>query len=320
MIYVIEGEEPIFVRNKVEQLSNQVDCDVIRFDGNDKNFSLFNVVDSCNTSSLFSNKNVVLVKDPPFLCKKIDEKDLEPITKYVSSPIFETDLIFYTYDNKFNSKLKAYKNVATNAEIIKYDCLDYKNFNTYASQEVRRANLNINNDAFSLLVQICKRSATLLKQNIDVLSNYLEKITIQAINKLCTSSDDNDSFELINAITAKDITKVVYLERRMLKDNDSIYSVIGLLAAQLRFLYRLSYLSNSGMRSSEIKDELNISDYRYSKSIEALQKLNMNQILNLLNELSILDIKCKSDASISDQSKFELFILNLLRKENYASN
>lgn len=317
MIYIIEGQESIFISNKIKQLSNQIDADVIKFEGN---FSLYEMVNACNTPSLFSNKNVVLVKDPYFLCKKVDEKELEPLFNYVASPIFETDLVFYTLDDKFNSKLKAYKNISTNAEIIKYNSYDYKNFNTYVNQEIRRANLNINNDAAYLLNQMCKRSATLLNQNIEVLSNYPEKITTQVVSKLCTASDDNDSFELINAITAKDINKTVSLERRMLSDVDSIYSIIGLLAAQLRFLYQLSYCLNKGMKKSQIVDEMNISDYRYDKSIDALKKLNMKQIINLLDQLSKLDIKCKTDNSIDDQTRFELFILQLLEKGNHASN
>lgn len=320
MIYIIEGEETIFIQDKINQLIGQIDYDVIRFDGNDKKFTISMMVEACKTGSLFSSKNLVLVKDPLFLCKKVDEKELEILSDYISNPIFETDLVFYTYDNKFNSKLKAYKNVATNAEILKYNSYDYKNFNLYVNQEVNKKHLNINNDAISLLTQMCKRSATLLQQNLDVLSNYPEKITVQVVNKLCTYSDDNDSFELINAITNKDISKVIYLERRMLRDNDSIFSVIGLLSSQLRFLYHLSYLNSLGYRSSQIIDEMNISEYRYTKSLESLRKLSMKQIIELLDQLSILDIKCKSDDSISDQSKFELFILNLLGKKKYASN
>ena len=320
MIYIVEGEEELFIQNKIDQLSHQIDADVIRFDGNSKYFSLTKMIDSCNTSSLLCEKNIVLVKDPPFLCKKADKNELEILFKYVTNPRFETDLIFYSYDNKFNTKLIAYKNIATNAEIIIYNRLDYKNFNTYVNQEIRRANLIINNDAVNLLIQICKRNATLLNQNIQILCNYPDKITVQVINKLCTVSDDSDSFELINAITDKNITKVISLERKMLNSSDSIYSVIGLLSAQLRFLYQLSYLNNIGLDKRQIIEELNLSEYRYNKSIEALSKLKMNQILVMLERLSDMDIKCKTDDSISDQSKFELYILNLLEKSNYASN
>ena len=40
----------------------------------------------------------------------------------------------------------------------------------------------------------------------------------------------------------------------------------------------------------------------------------------MIDNLSKLDIECKTDNSLSDASRFELFILNLVKKDNYASN
>ena len=49
-----------------------------------------------------------------------------------------------------------------------------------------------------------------------------------------------------------------------------------------------------------------------AEDAKTLEKLNRQQILELLSELSQLDIKCKSDSSISDASRFELFIIDLM--------
>ena len=112
--------------------------------------------------------------------------------------MYETTLVFYTFENKHNSKLKAYKLISKNAKIIECNNLDYKNFNTYVNQQININKLNIDNNAIYLLNTICKKNATLLNQNIDVLKNYPDKITIDVIEKLCTASDDNDSFEIDN--------------------------------------------------------------------------------------------------------------------------
>lgn len=320
MIYVIEGEEQIFIENKINEFLKQNDVDIIKFDGNSKEFNINALVDACLGNSLFAQRTIVLVKDAPFLIKKYEEKELERLIDYINNPVFETELIFYTFENKYNGKLKTYKAISKNAQMIEFNSYDYKNFNTYVNQLVNFNQLNINNDAIYLLNTICKRNATLLNQNIEILKNYPGKITPEVIQKLCTASDDNDAFEMINALTNKDISKAIYIERRMLNENDSVLSVIGLLASQLRFLYQLAYLLSIGKKRNEIIEITNCSEGRYNKSLETLRKLSLNQIIELLNNLSILDIKCKSDNSIPDSSKFELFILNLLKSNNYASN
>lgn len=320
MIYIIKGKEELLIREQINKICSQNDVEIIRFDGNDKSFSLPAILSSCMEKSLFASKNIVLVRDPSFLIEKYDDSVLEPLFTYVSSPAYDTDLVLYTLDNKFNTKLKAYRNVATNAEVLNFEAYDYRQFNSYVTYEIGKAGIDISDDASNLLNQLCRKSVTLFMQNLEVLKNYPEKINSEVVAKLCTASDDINSFELINAITNNDLSKAISLERTMLGENDSVLSIIGLLAAQLRFLYHFSYLLNGGYKKSEIQEELKIENYRYTKSLETLQKLKMEQIIKLLEELSKLEIECKSDFSLKDSSRFELFIIKLLKKNIYASN
>ena len=320
MLYIIEGEEQVFIKKKINEIIAKQQAEIVEFDGNNKNFDLLDMINACKSNNLFSEKTVILVKDAPFLTKKIDEKELKPLFDYVENPLYETDLIFYSLDNNHNSKLKAYKAILKNAQLFVLDSFDYKNFNTYVNQQCNLYNLKINNDAIYLLNTICKRDATLLNQNIEILSNYPEVITTQVIRKLCTASDDNNSFDMINAIVNNDISKAIAIERSMLSENDSIISIIGLLASQLRFLYQLSYYLSLGKNKNEILEITKCSEGRYNKSVESLRKLDMNKIIYLLSELSHIDILCKSDNSVSDITRFELFILNLMKENTYASN
>ncbi|MBP5280317.1 MAG: DNA polymerase III subunit delta, partial [Erysipelotrichaceae bacterium] len=251
---------------------------------------------------------------PDFLIKKVDDKKLESVYSYCEKPVYETDLIFYTYQNNFNNRLKSFKTINENAQLITLNSYDYKNFNSYVRTRINEEGLKMNNEAINLLANICKRSATLFNNHLEVLKLYPEAVTVQAIQKLCTASDDNDSFELINALTNKDISKAIATERRLLSENDSALSVIGLLASQLRYLYQIAYYVSAGKKKSEIMELCNINEYRYNKAIQTVNVLDKKQIIKLLSQLSELDIKCKSDNSLSDNSRFELFILELLKK------
>ena len=314
MIYIITGEEECFIRDRINEIIKSNGNDPIRFDGRDKDFSYDALVDSCLGNSLFSSGSLVLVEEPDFLIKKVDDRKLEAVYDYVKNPIYETDLIFYTYQNNFNSRLKSFKTINDNAQLITLNSYDYSNFNSYVRTRLNEEGLKLNNEAVSVLSNICKRSATLLNSNLEVLKLYPEQITAQVINKLCTVSDDNDSFELVNALTNKDISKAIATERKLLNENDSALSVIGLLASQLRYLYQIAYYISLGKKKSEIMELCNINEYRYNKAVATTNVLDKRQIIKLLAQLSDLDIKCKSDNSVSDNSRFELFILELLKK------
>lgn len=320
MIYIIDGKEQYFIKQKIDEILASKQADIIKYDGNDKSFDIDVMLESCVSNSLFSSNTIVLVNQPTFLTKKIDEKHLENLYQYIENPLYETDLILYTYEDNFNSKLKSYKTIIGNGQHIRCDGLDYRNFNNYLAQRINEENLDIKKDAVNLLNTICKRNVTLLNQNLEILKLYHDTITVQVINKLCNASQDNDAFDLVNALTAKDVSKAISLSRRLMSNSDSIYSVIGLIASKLRYLYQIAYLLSLGKKKSEIQEITNSSDYVLNISLNVLEKLKMNQIIELLKQLSDLDYKCKSDSSLSDSSRFELFILQLLKKENYASN
>ncbi len=314
MIYIIQGQEQCFIKDKLKEITSSSDSEVVYFDGSDKNFSIGALLEACEGNSLFSQGSIVLVDQPFFLIRKSDEKQLQPLLDYISKPLYDTQLVFYTYLDNFSSKLKVYKAIAKNAQVITLNSLDYKNFNNYVRSRLNEEKVDISSDAAYQLNSICKRSATLLNQNIEILKLYPGKIDLKAVNKLCTASDENDSFELINALTAKDVSKAIYLERKMMTANDSILSVIGLLANQLRFLYQIAYLSSKGKNRKQILDETGVNEYRLNKAFESLRNLRKEQIISLLAKLSDLDISCKSDSSLPDASRFELFILEFLKR------
>ena len=314
MIYILQGQEPYFIKEKIDEIVSASEGELYSFDGSDKELSIASLMEACEGNSLFSNGTIVLVDQPFFLIKKCDEKQLRELLEYVEKPLYDTQLIFYTYADNFNSKLKVYKQIAANAQVIDLKHLDYKNFSNYVRSRISEEKLDITSDALYLLNSICKRDATLFNANLEVLKLYPGKIDPKAVNKLCTASDDNDSFDMINALTNKDLSKAVSLERKLMGQNDSIFGIIGLLANQLRFLYQIAYYDSQNKARKEILEITGVSEYRLNKANETLKVLKKEKIIELLKKLSDLDIALKSDNSISDQSRFELFLLEFIKK------
>lgn len=320
MIYLIDGQEQYFISEKINEICQGDGKEIIRFDGFTNDISCDDIVDACESNSLFAEKKVVLVYEPLFLIKKVDENKTKKLIDYVNHPLYETDLVFYTYANSFNTKLKIYKIFANNSQIISLNSLDYRNFNNYVREQAHQYNLEISYDAINYLGSICKKDATLLHSNLEILSLYPGIINTDVINKLCTSSDEGGYFDLVNTLINKNVSLAISIERKMLSDNESILGIIGLLASQLRFLYYVSYLRSINKSKNQIISICQTSENRINKAFESLKNLRSAQIMELLSKLCLLDCRCKTDSSISEQAYFELFILDFLKKGNYASN
>ncbi len=312
MIYIIEGNEEIFIRRKIDEICGKDLSGVIRIDGTAKDLQPAQIVEACESNSLFSERCIVLVNEPYFLTKAVEEKEVKVLLDYVKDPLYDTELVFYTLNDNFISRSVVYKAISSNAQIFKLNSPQMKDFPSFLSQAVTESGLAIDRGSKEMLGSICRNSVTLLYRNLQILSLYPEKIDASVVEKLCTASDDTDSFELINAMTAGNVTRSIALSRRM-NDGKSSFGLFSLLAGQLRFLYYVSYLSGEGNSRSDIMRLTQSREYRIIKAFEALSRLSQEKILSLLNDLSHLDTICRNDSSIDEQTRFELYILNLLR-------
>lgn len=314
MNYIIYGDDISLIQDKLNELiSENKDALILRFDDELNDTDINEVIDSCRNISLFNSKILVLYKDPIVLSKKIDENEVKPLIDYCKKPEFDTNLVFYTYENSFNTRLSCFKEISSNAQVIKYNRLSKKDFYSFARNIINSSNLHINDDAANYLINAVNLDSSLLKQNIEVLLLYPEPIDLNVVKKLITYSSDEDVFNLINSLTSKDVESSIIYARRLLKNDESILRLLSTLSSQLRFLYAVNYYYENGKRNDEIMDILNIThSYRLQKALESLRFLKGKDIMNLLSKLSDLDLSLKINDEFDESLKLELFIISLI--------
>lgn len=314
MIYIVFGEETYLINQKLDEIiKKNSDSLVNKLDASSADFDVNNLVDLCRSVGLFGDKSLILVKDPYFLIKKADEKVFNDLLDYCHKPVYETNLVFYTYDNLFNERLKIFKDISSNAEIIKCNKLQRKEFFDYAKNLIKKSNLSITKEAVELLVNSANFNVSLLHQNIEVLSLYPGKIDTDALYKLISFSSEEDVFNLINAMTSKKVNLSIKFAKKLLAGDESVLRLISTLANQLRFLYTVAYYSSLGKTTNDLMDIVNTkSSYRIEKAYDTLRNISMEEIEDLLTKLSDLDYKCKTNYDLTDQLNLELFIVSLL--------
>lgn len=314
MIYVIKGEESYLINKKLNEIINNAkDCEIVRFDGLDSSYKDDDVVNSLESVGLFSSKTLVIVRDIPCLVKKVDEKEIKRLLNYIANPIYESDLVLYTLENNFNEKLKIFKTISENAQVIRCDKLKRPDFINYGKALINQAKINIKPDAATFLVNNSGLDLNLLDRNIEVLKLYPGLLDIEAVSKLITFPDEEDVFNLVNALVNKEISKSMDLINKLLKYDDNILGLIALIANQLRFLYSVSYYDSINYSTKDIMSELKVrNDYRITKARETLRNLKREDILRLESKLCDLDESCKSNNELTNKMKLELFVLELI--------
>lgn len=315
MITIVFGNEPLLIKNKIDSiiLENK-DSLVTKFNCYHKEFDVNTIVDACKSVGLFNDSTLVLVKDPEFLSKKNDSTDISLLLDYCKHPLYENNLVFYTFDNTFNERLNIFKEIAINAEVIKFNQLPKKDFFDEAKRIINNSKLNITKEASDYLINSVNLSLTLLNENIEVLRLYPDRIDLEAIRKLITISSDEDTFSLINALTSKQVSLSIKYANKLLDNDESVLKLVASIASQLRFLYSVAYYRSIGKTNKEIMTILNIkTSYRLDKAIESLEKVDMNTIEELLSKLCNLDYSLKKNDDIDEKLKLELFIVELLK-------
>ncbi len=159
-------------------------------------------------------------------------------------------------------------------------------------------------------------------QNNEKILNELEKIkcyklndidkniTIDEINKIAIKDYDEDIFDLVNTIAVKNKEKAFAIYYRVLqKEKDSI-NIIASVAGSIRNLYSVKVLYENKMSRDEISNILGIKPYAVSKALENCNNYSSKKLLSLLDNLSEIDFKSKSESE-KNSSLFEDFLLNL---------
>ena len=315
MIYIISGSDSYLIDQKLNEIIKQnKDADVIKVDASGKTFSYYEVLDSIGSVGLFASSSIVLVKDPSILKRKVDnDLSVEQLIEYCKKPIYENVLVFYTYENDFKKTLKAYKDISKNADVIELK-VDPKNFYSLCLDVAKKYSFKLDNNCFNIVYKACNNSLALFKQNMDILELYPDKITGDVVDTLLISSNEENVFNLINALTNKKVSDSIYYAKRILSNDSNINGLISLLAGQLRFLYEVSFWSKTDSNPNYIADKMGVkSVYRVQKAFESLRYLKGNEIMSLLDKLANLDYKSKVNSDYDDTLKLELFIVGMIR-------
>lgn len=329
MIYLIKGNDSFHIDKKINEIvtkSKINDFDIHRYDGKNRGFNLQELVDDLMTIPFFSGSKIVLYKNPAFILNDknnnetnaedisdVKEDDYTSLLNYIKNPVFETDLILYSYDYSFKTNTKLYKEIVKNANVLDYQLPRPNDFKNEAINIISRSKLAIENNAREQLIINSNNDYKALYGNIEKLMLYGDKIDIDVVNHLTDPYIEEQIFSFTNAIFDKDYSKTFKILNDFYTLNYSIFYLMAMLASQLRYLVQIAYYSSAHYSLEDIKRLTKTDkDYRIKKTLEIVRRFKGVDFLKYLAELSDLDISLKSNTDLDERIRFELFLVYMM--------
>lgn len=263
------------------------------------------MLESIISIDMFSSFKVIIINDLDKIIAKIDDNQQQILINYDSDDKF----IVYCFNEKVDNRLKWYKNLAKDVEII-----------------------NLNNDSINFeqkIIDFCneqhividKLALNYFKENIKDY-NHFNQVTAklllyeQAIDldlaKLCLLDNSEINFlDLSQYIIDLDLNKIFTSINYLYKNKQEYYGVIYLVIKKIITLFQLLLLQKSGYNQNDICKQLNISDkYYWFLSNKMSKNFNLNKCMKWIKVTRDIDYLVKTGA-LDKKLAFEKWMLSL---------
>lgn len=313
MIRLIIGEPSLLLSSKIKNYTDEVleykdDFNFITYDF--ENNSLEEIISSLETPSFGYDKKVVLCKNPYFFkdekMKLPFKNNLEDLEKYLYNENKDCLFLIICPEKYLNKKSKFYSIISKIGKIDDVLLKSKEELSDYAKILIEKANINITNEAFTILVNRCE-DVCKLEREVAKLSIYGDKIDEDIIKKMVSRPLEDDVFELSNALLKKDHRKImqIYSDLKLLKIEP--INLIALLGNQFRLLMQVGILKKKRKTDQDIANILNVHPYRIKLANDYLRNYSLNDVENILVELSTLDEEIKNGQK-DRYIDFEIFL------------
>lgn len=180
--------------------------------------------------------------------------------------------------------------------------------------EITNRGAVIDSPALEFIVANAGNDLWFIHSLIDQLIAYAagEQITLEQVKIFLRETVDDNIFNLVDALIAKNSKKVfVMIEEQYHKGEDAQF-IFAMIMRQFKILLQLSDISERGMRERDdvLARQLGLHPFVVKKSLSLAQKYSFEQLKSIYRELLEIDIKTKTGQG--DQSQMLDFFVGKL--------
>ena len=279
--------------NDLEKKLDISDTDIIYYNIDD----IDGIINEASTIGMFSlNKFIIINMDSYFKDKK-DIPNINLLENYFDSYNSNSYLVFVCNSDSIDSRKKIV-NLIKKYGIVKKLEVNDNYLNDYVNNYLKDNGYKINNGD---VVYFINR----VGNNINNVTNELDKLMLYKINdKIINRNDidlltveniDDSIYDLVNCILKNDNEKAIKLYNNFIDNGMDVNQIVAIIAAQIRLLYQVKRLYNSGKSNDEIAKILGFkSVYRVKYLLNDSYYYSESDLVKYLSKLADIDNAIKT--------------------------
>ncbi len=205
------------------------------------------VIDAANQMPMMSVRRVVVVRD----FDKVREDEQELVLSYVKRPAPGTTMVFQAVAPDKRRKLTSA--LVKTCAVVTFELLDEGRAKRWAEARLKERGCSIEPAALSLLIRLVGTGLTRLVNELEKLAAYADGgvVTSAAVQELVPRAREHTSWELWDAVNARDRKRALKLMQHLLDDSDAL-PILGSLASLYRRLLTGKQLMEGGASTQAI--------------------------------------------------------------------
>ena len=294
--YLLYSSDGAILNKEINDLEKKLDIsdnDIIYYNIDD----IDGIINEASTIGMFSlNKFIIINMDSYFKDKK-DIPNINLLENYFDSYNSNSYLVFVCNSDSIDSRKKIV-NLIKKYGIVKKLEVNDNYLNDYVNNFLKDNGYKINNGD---VVYFINR----VGNNINNVTNELDKLMLYKINdKIINRNDidlltveniDDSIYDLVNCILKNDNEKAIKLYNNFINNGMDVNQIVAIIAAQIRLLYQVKRLYNSGKSNDEIAKILEFkSVYRVKYLLNDSYYYSESDLVKYLSKLADIDNAIKT--------------------------
>lgn len=294
--YLLYSGDGAILNKEINDLEKKLDIsnnDIIYYNVDD----IDGIINEASTIGMFSlNKFIIINMDSYFKDKK-DIPNINLLENYFDSYNSNSYLVFVCNSDSIDSRKKIV-NLIKKYGIVKKLEVNDNYLNDYVNNYLKDNGYKINNGD---VVYFINR----IGNNINNVTNELDKLMLYKINdKIINRNDidlltveniDDSIYDLVNCILKNDNEKAIKLYNNFIDNGMDVNQIVAIIAAQIRLLYQVKRLYNSGKSNDEIAKILEFkSVYRVKYLLSDSYYYSESDLVKYLSKLADIDNAIKT--------------------------
>jgi DNA polymerase III delta subunit len=264
--------------------------------------SIVNFLGDIGSPSLFETETFAVIRS----VEGAKASELEPISSFLAKLPAGVHLFIIgaSLPNSPNFK----KALEKHATLLAFEPLKGAELRRWTERELRHHNIdNAPDDVVEMLLSLASEEPEAVSRLIEKFGLYLsgDKPSTEALRSLIPGRSHASDFELADHLLLgkRAITEAAL--QQLMSQGSSPFMLIGLLTKTVTNLLRLRTMLDRGYQQQDIRNELGLSSWLFSKYLPTAKRVSSSQLSRTLDALLVADYRIK-DRSLGSDAVFSM--------------